>query len=167
MSDAPANTVGTHVLSELSGCVREKLANPVLLMQELHAAAQTANATILGSSFQRFGATGVSGTVGWADGNIGVRTWPECGHAALDIYSGAADAPRVMLGYLVKALGARACQTIEVERGVADPSGIFWNRVVAVSEPPSAPAPAVEREDSTTGKTTVRKRYAPSPINLI
>jgi S-adenosylmethionine decarboxylase proenzyme len=162
MSTPPTTPFGTHSLSELSGCAPEKLSNAATLSHDLHAAALAANATVVSSSFQRFGTAGVSGALNLADAQIAVRTWPEFGYAALDIFGGAGAS--AIRDALAAALGAKSVQSVEIERGISSADGIFRNRVVASPTPASVASATLE--DPTTGKTVVRKRYTPSPINL-
>ena len=123
-------TLGTHVLCELSGCDADALTDVEGVEEILTEAALKANATVLKTAFHRFQPHGVSGVVVIAESHLSIHTWPETGYAAMDFYTcGAHTDPWAACEYAAQKLGARAMRTTEVKRGIEAREGEFTHLV--------------------------------------
>ncbi|MBI2329034.1 MAG: adenosylmethionine decarboxylase [Chloroflexi bacterium] len=115
------NALGRHLLLELKDCDREVLNDLELLKGMLSAAAIEAGATILGESFHQFNPHGVSGVVIIAESHLFIHTWPECGYAAVDIFTcGDSVQPGKAAQKLIRGLGAKNHSILEIQRGILD-----------------------------------------------
>ncbi len=91
----------------------------------MRAAAEEARATVMNSSFHKFGPQGVSGVLVLAESHLSVHTWPEHGYAATDIYvCGESCFPRLAQVSLARALGASQTELLTIERGLDAPAGV-------------------------------------------
>ena len=115
------NALGKHLLLELKDCDREVLNDLDFLKGILLAAANEAGATVLGESFHQFSPHGVSGVVIIAESHLFIHTWPECGYAAVDIFTcGDSVQPEKAAQKLIKELGAKSHSILEIQRGILD-----------------------------------------------
>jgi len=113
------NALGKHLLLELKDCDREVLNDLEFLKGMLSAAASEAGATVLGESFHQFSPQGVSGAVIIAESHLFIHTWPECGYAAVDIFTcGNSVKPEKAAQKLIKELGAKSHSILEIKRGI-------------------------------------------------
>jgi S-adenosylmethionine decarboxylase proenzyme len=117
-------TRSQHLLAEFRGCSVTKLNNLEFIEASMRAAAQEARATIVNSSFHKFGHQGVSGVLVLAESHLSVHTWPEHGYAATDIYvCGDTCLPRLAQASLARALDAQHTELMSIERGLDLPAG--------------------------------------------
>jgi S-adenosylmethionine decarboxylase len=80
-------------------------------------AANACGATVVQTVFHSFNPHGVSGVVVIAESHLAIHTWPEYGHAAVDVFTcGDSIDPNVALEYLRDGLGAREVTSQEVDR---------------------------------------------------
>ena len=115
------NALGKHLLLELKDCDKGVLNDVSLLRGALLAAASECGATVLGESFHRFSPQGVSGVVIIAESHLFIHTWPECGYAAVDIFTcGDSVQPEKAAQKLIKELGAKSHSILEIQRGILD-----------------------------------------------
>ena len=115
------NALAKHLLLELKDCDREVLNDLGFLKGLLLAAASEAGATVLGESFHQFNPHGVSGVVIIAESHLFIHTWPECGYAAVDIFTcGNSVQPDKAAQKLVRELGAGSHSILEIQRGILD-----------------------------------------------
>ena len=115
------NALGKHLLLELKDCDREVLNNLEFLKDMLPAAASEAGATVLGESFHQFNPQGVSGVVIIAESHLFIHTWPECGYAAVDIFTcGNSVKPEKAAQKLIKGLRAKNHSMLEIQRGLLE-----------------------------------------------
>lgn len=115
------NALGRHLLLELKDCNREVLNDLDFLRGLLSAAASEAGATVLGESFHQFTPHGVSGVVIIAESHLFIHTWPECGYAAIDIFTcGNSVQPGKAAQKLIRQLGAKSHSILEIQRGILD-----------------------------------------------
>ena len=115
------NALGKHLLMELKDCNREVLNDLKFLKGLLAAAASEAGATVLGESFHQFNPHGVSGVVIIAESHLFIHTWPECGYAAVDIFTcGDSVQPEKAAKKLITELGAKSHSILEIQRGILD-----------------------------------------------
>jgi S-adenosylmethionine decarboxylase len=115
------NALGKHILLELKDCDREVLNDLNSLRGMLKTAASEAGATILGDSFHQFTPQGVSGVVIIAESHLFIHTWPECGYAAVDIFTcGNSVQPGKAAQMLINKLGSKNHSILEIQRGILD-----------------------------------------------
>ena len=79
--------LGIHLLIELCSCNRSKLDDLNYLERVMSQAAEEAGATVLKTAFQDFNPQGVSGVVVIAESHLTIHSWPECGYAAVDVFT--------------------------------------------------------------------------------
>ncbi len=115
------NALGKHLLLELKDCDREVLNDLSFLKSLMLAAASEAKATVLGESFHQFNPQGVSGVVIIAESHLFIHTWPECGYAAVDIFTcGNFVQPEKAARQIIRELGAKNPSILEIQRGILD-----------------------------------------------
>lgn len=115
------NALGRHILLELKDCDKEVLNNLSIIKSILPAAASAAGATVLGESFHQFAPQGVSGVVIIAESHLFIHTWPECGYAAVDIFTcGNTVQPEKAVRKLVRELKPKTHSMLEIQRGILD-----------------------------------------------
>ncbi len=78
---------GWHILLYLEGCAASLLENKTFLEKTLVDAATQAGAQVVQSVFHQFNPQGLSGVVVIAESHVAVHTWPEHGHASIDIFT--------------------------------------------------------------------------------
>jgi len=106
---------------ELKDCNKEVLNDLEFLKTILPAAASEAGATVLGTSFHQFNPHGVSGAVIIAESHLFIHTWPECGYAAVDIFTcGDTVKPKKAAQKIIQELGAKSHSMLEIQRGILD-----------------------------------------------
>ena len=115
------NALGKHLLLELKDCDREVLNDLSFLKSVLPAVAIEAGATVLGESFHQFNPHGVSGVVVIAESHLFIHTWPECGYAAVDIFTcGNTVEPAKAAQKIIRELKAKNHSILEIQRGILD-----------------------------------------------
>lgn len=115
------NALGKHILLELKDCDRQLLDDLGYLKSVLTAAASEAGATVLGESFHQFSPQGVSGVVIIAESHLFIHTWPECGYAAVDIFTcGDSVEAEKATQLLVRELRSKNHSILEIQRGILD-----------------------------------------------
>jgi len=113
------NALGKHLLLELKDCDREVLNDLSFLRDMLPMAASEAGATVLGESFHQFNPHGVSGVVIIAESHLFIHTWPECGYAAVDIFTcGDSVQPEKAAQRVIRELDAKSHSILEIQRGI-------------------------------------------------
>lgn len=120
MGAGEINALGIHVIVECKECDPAKLDDLKFVRQTLLSAAQDLGVTVLGEKFHKFAPQGVTGIVAIAESHFSIHTWPEYGYAALDVFTcGATFHPRKAAEYILKRLGAKSSEIMEIERGFA------------------------------------------------
>ena len=115
------NALGKHLLLELKDCDREVLNDLNFLKGMLSVAASEAGATVLGESFHQFSPQGVSGVVIIAESHLFIHTWPECGYAAIDIFTcGDTVQADKAARRLIRELKSKNHSMLEIQRGILD-----------------------------------------------
>ena len=115
------NALGKDLLLELRDCNEEVLNDLSFLKATMLAAAKESGATVLGESFHQFNPHGVSGVVIIAESHLFIHTWPECGYAAVDIFTcGNSVQPEKAAQELIRELGAKNHSILEIQRGILD-----------------------------------------------
>ncbi len=117
--------LGRHLLIELTGCNCDLLDDLEFLKNCLHTAAVRCGATVVGDSFYHFTPQGVSGVVNIAESHISIHTWPECGYAALDVFTcGDTVEPEEAARLIFESLQAKHCSLVELKRGLLQGSAV-------------------------------------------
>ncbi len=112
-------------MAEFHGCDPSTLNSVDSIETLMRAAADAAGATVVQSSFHKFGACGVSGVLVLAESHLAVHTWPERNYAATDIYTcGDNCTPKRAHEVLQIALKAQRCEVMIVERGLSGSAGM-------------------------------------------
>ena len=122
--------LGLHIVAELSRCNAEILSSVSRVRDIMVSAALAANATVREVAFHKFEPGGVSGVVVLAESHLSIHTWPECGYAAIDIYTcGKTANPWKACEYLAAAFEAGSVSTTLVERGIPSSRGKYGHVV--------------------------------------
>lgn len=99
--------LGTQTVIDLYGCSSAALNDLDSIREVMLEAARRAGATIVDDRFHYFSPHGVSGFVILAESHLAIHTWPECGYAAVDLFTcGTAMTPEACVAYLVERLCA-------------------------------------------------------------
>lgn len=110
--------LGRHIIVEFYECESELLNDVVHIEESMIAAAETAGATVINSSFHHFSPYGVSGVVVIQESHLAIHTWPEYGFASVDLFTcGEEVNPWVSNEFLQKALKSSHRSAIEMRRG--------------------------------------------------
>ena len=110
--------LGRHIIVEFFECEPELLNDVVHIEESMIAAAETAGATVINSSFHHFSPYGVSGVVVIQESHLAIHTWPEYGFASVDLFTcGDAVNPWVSNEYIQEALKASHRSAVEMRRG--------------------------------------------------
>jgi spermidine synthase len=112
------NALGRHILVEFYDCSPELMNDVVHIENSMVAAAETAGATVINSTFHHFSPYGVSGVVVIQESHLAIHTWPEYGYAAVDLFTcGDSVDPWVSYKYLKDAFEAGHGSSMELRRG--------------------------------------------------
>ena len=112
------STLGRHIIVEFYDCEPEILNSVVHIEQRMEAAARTAGATVINTTFHHFSPYGVSGVVVIQESHLAIHTWPEYGYASVDLFTcGDTVDPWVSYDYLKNAFKASHGSAIEMRRG--------------------------------------------------
>jgi spermidine synthase len=112
------NALGRHILVEFYDCSPELMNDVVHIENSMVAAAETAGATVINSTFHHFSPYGVSGVVVIQESHLAIHTWPEYGYAAVDLFTcGDSVDPWVSYNYLKEAFEAGHGSSMELRRG--------------------------------------------------
>lgn len=111
-------SLGRHVIVELSGCDPAALNQLQAVKEGLVEAARRAQATIVATTFHQFSPVGISGIVVISESHLSIHTWPEHGYAAVDVFScGRSLDAGLAVDYLVERFGAKHVAVVELQRG--------------------------------------------------
>ena len=131
------DTLGTHLLVEFHDCNPDALNDVAGIETSMRAAASAAGATVVQSSFHKFGPHGVSGVLVLAESHLSVHTWPEHGYASADIYTcGTTCQPELAPLSLQVALAAGSLQILQVQRGIRSAEHPESMKVMSLSNLP-------------------------------
>lgn len=84
----------------------------------MHEAAVSAGATIVQENFHKYAPIGVSGVVVIQESHLTIHTWPECGYAAVDLFTcGTNVRPWTAFDYLQERLGCAKVEYSDLMRG--------------------------------------------------
>jgi len=108
----------THCILELYGCPSNLLNDLSFVRDAVRQASQQGLSTLLDMSSHQFHPQGVTVVGLLAESHISIHTWPECGYAAVDVFTcGESADPQRACQYLVERFRARQHQRLTVPRG--------------------------------------------------
>ncbi len=112
-------SLGRHILAEISGCSFDILNDMALVQEIMINAALEAGAEIREYVFHKFSPQGVSGVVVISESHLAIHTWPELGYAAVDIFTcGQRVNPWDACDYLAESFQATTVNAREIQRGI-------------------------------------------------
>jgi S-adenosylmethionine decarboxylase len=79
--------VGTHILAELFGVQKEKLAQVPVVRELMHRIMHESGFSAVGETFHQFEPQGVTGIILLSESHFSIHTWPEKEMLAADIFS--------------------------------------------------------------------------------
>lgn len=110
--------LGHHILADFYNCDPEKLDDVEQIRTFMHEAAVSAGATIVQENFHKYAPVGVSGVVVIQESHLTIHTWPECGYAAVDLFTcGTNVRPWTAFDYLQERLGCAKVEYSDLIRG--------------------------------------------------
>lgn len=110
---------GVHCICELYDCPSRLLNDVAFIEQSLRNAADRGMATLLHEVSHKFHPQGVTALGLIAESHLAIHTWPECGYAAVDVYTcGDRASAEKACHYLVQALEAQRHSMRKLDRGV-------------------------------------------------
>jgi S-adenosylmethionine decarboxylase len=114
-------TLGTHVIVELSGCPFDRLNDPTLIDRVFTRAIELAGATLIQKVSHKFTPHGLSMVFVLSESHLSIHTWPERTYAAVDIYTCGKCMPHVAIDYIQRELEAASFHRTTLKRGLPDP----------------------------------------------
>jgi S-adenosylmethionine decarboxylase proenzyme len=112
-------SLGRHLLIELYDCDAKAISEVAYVQEVMVRAAKAAKATIVDVMFHTFNPHGVSGVVVIAESHLAIHTWPEHGHASIDVYTcGSTINPWRAYSTLRRGLKAKRITAVEMKRGL-------------------------------------------------
>ncbi len=119
--------VGVHYVLELYECVPALLNDADAVQNAIIEAAERAHATLLKVITHRFEGQGITGLGLLAESHLSIHTWPECGYAAIDIFTcGSNTEPESACNFLIERFGAQSHVIIVITRGTT-PAALTMN----------------------------------------
>lgn len=110
--------LGTHWLVDLFGCPFEALNDRQLIESVLLESIVLARLNLLHLISHSYEPQGVTAIALVSESHVSIHTWPEHGHAAVDIFTCGSDSElEAVCGLLVKQLKAKRQARLVVERG--------------------------------------------------
>ena len=114
-------SLGRHILAEISGCSFEILNDMAMVEEIMINAALEAGAEIREFVFHKFSPQGVSGVVVISESHLAIHTWPELGYAAVDVFTcGEKVNPWDACDYLAERFQATHVDAREIKRGILE-----------------------------------------------
>src|SRR5690606_38581023 len=115
------NALGRHILVEFYDCSPELMNDVIHIENSMVAAAETAGATVINSTFHHFSPYGVSGVVVIQESHLAIHTWPEYGYAAVDLFT-CGDQVDAWLSFdlLKESFEAKNYSALEMKRGATN-----------------------------------------------
>jgi spermidine synthase len=113
-----SRTVGSHVLTDISGSTSPLLNDGQGLEDLLARAAEAVGATVLARHHHAFTPHGVTAVVVLAESHVSIHTWPEWGGATLDAYTCGPVDPERLIDIIVEGLSPMNVRRATVPRVV-------------------------------------------------
>ncbi|MCP4602953.1 MAG: adenosylmethionine decarboxylase [Proteobacteria bacterium] len=109
---------GRHLLVEYHDCDREVLNDLHKIEELMKAAAQAAEARVVGTVFHPFSPQGVTGVIVIEESHLSIHTWPEYGYAAVDFFTCGECLPERAHEVLKNGLSAANSEKMLIKRGL-------------------------------------------------
>ncbi len=110
--------LGHHILADFYNCDPKRLDDVEQIRTFMHEAAINAGATIVQENFHKYAPVGVSGVVVIQESHLTIHTWPECGYAAVDLFTcGTNVRPWTAFDYLQTQLKCPKVEYSDLMRG--------------------------------------------------
>ena len=107
-----------QLVIDMYGCDKTILNSREQMMQIAHQAIQTIGSTIVDECVHTFSPIGITYFAVITSSHFSIHTWPECGYAAVDIFSCAQDVPDNICEMLKASLHAENVQTRTITRNI-------------------------------------------------
>ena len=110
---------GTHCIVEMYDCPPGLLDDQTFVTESVRGAVNQGMATLLGEVSHHFHPQGVTALALIAESHVAIHTWPECGYAAVDVFTcgDRASAERACQ-YLIKVFEAGRHNLRKLDRGL-------------------------------------------------
>lgn len=111
--------IGKHVIAEFIYCSRKKLNDEALIKRILRDGIKACGLSMVSMHAHKFIPAGVTCVAIISESHIAIHTYPEAGHASIDIFTCSADQtkPFALLEYVKKKLKPKTVRVADVCRG--------------------------------------------------
>ena len=107
-----------QLVIDMYGCDKTILNSREQIVQTAHQAIEEIDATIVDECVHTFSPIGITYFAVITTSHFSIHTWPECGYAAVDIFSCAHDVPDSICEMLKKSLQAENIQIRTITRNI-------------------------------------------------
>lgn len=131
------DTIGSHVIVELSGCKFESLNDPDLIKTILVDAIEMSGANIIDYRQHQFPVQGVSFIFLLSESHLSIHTWPEHGYASIDMYTCGRSNPLSACNYIKEKFNASKIIVSQLKRGIAIKSNddiYFTHKIIPLND---------------------------------
>lgn len=112
------DTVGNHIIAELSGISYEITNDLDFLKKIIRRAIRKSGVNLIAESYHRFNPQGISGVLLLAESHISFHTWPQEGYISMDIYTCGSANTVDILTYIVGKLNCKYVEYRHIQRGI-------------------------------------------------
>ena len=113
--------LGRHLIAEFFGCDSSVLSDSKKLEEILLEAAEAANLTVIRSATHFFD-PGATSLVLIGESHLSIHTWPEYGHATVDVFVCGEKDPWIAYRVIEERLKPKEAKVVELPRGISPPS---------------------------------------------
>ena len=114
------DTVGSHIIADLTNCSSILLNQPSSLDSILTSAIVLSGATILNKQFHHFSPHGVTFLYLLSESHLSIHTWPEKSYASIDMYTCGSSIPLIAISEIGKHLQCSDIHITHLNRGLYD-----------------------------------------------
>lgn len=126
-SQGSHETLGTHVLLDLSGCPFNRLNDPQMMDQIFTRAIELAGATLIHKFSHKFEPHGVTMFYALAESHLTIHSWPENGFASVDMYTCGKCDPIVATDHIRRELESTFWRQKIVDRGIPESTEPYYH----------------------------------------
>lgn len=112
------NTLGRHVIVDLSGCPGHLLNDADHIEKVFSTAVDLAGAHVITKTAHRFEPHGVTMFFALSESHLSIHTWPETGYASVDMYTCGNCDPAKACKYIAQELKAAVSYESFIQRGL-------------------------------------------------
>ena len=114
------NSIGIHGIADIRGVDKEKLKDPIFLMESLRVSLEKYSFTILEEKVLKFPGvnSGVTGFFVLSESHAAFHSYPEYSYIGVDIFSCGPANPFDVIKYFSKSINAKNCFIDSIERGL-------------------------------------------------